>query len=249
MLSAATIVGYMTHGIGRTPDSRHSLYASLNRAGRALMTEHAWSWRTVENVLIPAVADQAWIDLPSDFGDLLEVTQSGIGGNVCLTTLADLQRMREISTGSGVLGGTVWYVAFGGSYGSADGLPNGRERVGIYPTPTTDAEPTICLTYRKRWRDISENDTTAKPNVPDDFEGVLILRARAEAKALENDEVVPPELARYADEIERLKRHDAGKQTYLGVAVGGSERFEHFPDGYFAGGIVTPGNPATTFAG
>lgn len=225
MLNAQGYIDLMSHALGKTPDARHSLWDTFNRAGRALVTRRTWAWRQHGPVQILGVASQDHIDLPADFGGELAswISTTGFYGalrKVDLATIAGL-RQSEVVVGSvqGWSGG--WYVYWPGyaSQPSLEDLPS--KRVLIYPTPTASGTPTIELIYRRNWITIAENDGSRVPNIPEEFEQALVCLARSMTWHLENQSPCQDDTDAEA-EIVRLINEDATQQVLQGRMRGGA---------------------------
>ena len=223
MLNVGQHIDLMSHGLGKTPDSRHSLYATFNRAGRALFTRHSWTWRQQGPISLPAVADQDYIELPLNFGGELESWIPNTSGHLFLEkcSLGYLARLRATQTTNVVTGRfCIYYPGWAGQGGAED---EPTRRALLYPTPTTNADPTIQLIYRRRWVEVSTDDTKRVPDIPSEFEHALILLARSFAVCVENQRA-PYEDGPYQAEIARLIAEDATAQANLGRMTGGVDR-------------------------
>lgn len=231
MLNAGQHIDLMKHGLGKTPDARHDLWATFNRAGRYLVTAHDWYWRTKGPVDLPAVASQSFLYLPDDFGGEVEsyVPNNGSFTYIQKVTLRELAVLRTENVTSVRTGVFYIYYPMWEDQDSREDEP--RPRAEIYPTPTTNAEPTVQLIYNKRWAEIDANDTAAIPNIPREFEHALVLAARAYAWALEN-QTDPHEDAQLARELARLVEEDGRRQRTWGKMTGGVDlrlRSSRFP--------------------
>lgn len=223
----------MEHALGKTPSPKHNLWDALNRAGRALVTAHQWTWRQVTMQTVVGVADQDYIELPSDFGTCIWITAPGLVlYKVQQVPVAQIQQMQQTVT---INNGSQFYVAFG--YVSAQNGSVPTPRMYIYPTPTSDNAPTFALSYNRRWVDLSATRPDQIPSIPDDYENALVLGARALACQLENQDLTI-EVAQYPLEIQRLIAEDSSQQTMWGPMRGGAnDRYQQqgYPVAVIAG--------------
>lgn len=227
MLNVGQFIDLMKHALGKTPDARHNLYATFNRAGRKLYTEHDWNFRTQGMATLPAIANQAYLELPSDWGGLLQATVPNSGNFSFLqpTSLAELLLMRSYTVVTLRTGVTRIYWPSYSTQATVEDQPT--KRAELFPTPTTAGDPTVTAYYTRVWANVAYDpvagtgDDDAIPNLPDEFEEALIRIARESAWSLENQQ---PSIdgSLYQAEIERLKLEDARAQTVYGRAVGGA---------------------------
>lgn len=222
MLRASDYIDLMRHALGKTPDPRHDLWATLNRAGRQLTTVHPWTWRRRGPIDLPAVAGQRHIDLPDDFASIISVTvDNTASANYFRVEQVPVHFIQDLYQNRLPLGDVGFYVAFE-SYApqrSRDEAP--RRRLLCYPEPTEDLNPTLRVIYDQRWRELTKNDQDAVPNIPEEFEDALVSLARAKAYRLENNDASIDEQSA-ADEIQRLVREDGRTQKEYGHMIGGA---------------------------
>ena len=213
MLTVSDYIGLIGHAIGKTPDtvdSRHDLYQTLNRAGRAITNCHAWSWRTGKAIL-PCVNGQDYLDLPEDYGRFLTATvpTSGSFPLLQVVSLEEIYRRRSMTMFVSTTG--ILYAAF--DYWerptTRDTAPTPRAQ--LWPTPNADGVPTVTLSYERAWVDVSAADVSEAPPIPPAFEQALVDAARAFACALEAADIHNPSPApdvRQLPEIIRLMSGD-----------------------------------------
>lgn len=208
----------MKHALGKIPDSRHRLIDTLNDAGRALVNAHPWSWRVSPPVMLPIVANQTWVELPEDFGQMRDIyTTASQVFSVRETTLRDINNRRNWDD----YDAGIMYITFEGSdrqQTNDAGQPHRRAE--IYPAQPT-ARTDIMLVYHRNWVDLDEDDGDRVPEIPANFERSLVLFARAFAVDIEN-QVSPYEseaLFGPTGEIARLVFEDGGRQVDRGRPV------------------------------
>lgn len=224
MLTLADHISLMKHALGKTPDSRHNLYETFNRAGRALTNAHAWSWRN-RTANVAATASQAYITVPSDVGTVRSAYLSSMTGSyskVCLTTIEDILRMRQ-DNGSGFTGGGDFFMSWESWVDQAATTSQIIKRFQVFPTPTANNEPTVTIAYQAVWTEFPTDGTggTRLPNIDLQFEHALILMARAFSVHIENQQAALEDAAVVA-EIERLKMLDGPRQWDIGPMTGGA---------------------------
>lgn len=225
-------IDLMKHALGKTPDARHSLIHTLNDAGRALVNEHPWSWRTRTNQALTLVAGQNYVTLPDDFGELIDIqVENAQTYTVIPTSLADINRRRSW----GQYDALTLFIAFEEGYqGPTDEDGILQNRAQVYPTPDTDRSD-IIINYQAKWADLDEADTDRVPAIPRDWERSLVLFARSFAVDIENqtDPYENQALFGPAGEIQRLKTADAGRQVNRGkplhnvLSAGGGAYYPH----------------------
>lgn len=206
---------YMSHALGKTPDSRHKLIHDLNDAGRALVNTHPWNWRARSGVPLNLVADQSYVELPENFGEIIDIqVDNAQTFTVIQTSLADLNRRRAW----GQYDALSLFIAFqDGTEGETDEDGVLENRAQVFPTPTTSRSD-INLSYLVKWVDLDESDPDRVPNIPRDWERSLNLFARAFAHDIENrsDPFENSTLFGPTGEMQRLIMLDAGKQVNQG---------------------------------
>ncbi len=211
MMTLQQHLDLLAHALGDTPDSRHSLLETLNRAGKRVYAAHQWPWRIRGPVLVPLVENQPYIELPVNFKAhrswyIDNAAAQAAPSTIRVTTAEQIAKLREQQ---GVTSSACWHIAPGPWSGQPDGPADQppRPRWLVWPTPGADA-PNLSLIYVAGWTDLRSGDTAAVPDVPADCETLLIYAARAEAKVIENESLVQPDIAlyegRFREELARL---------------------------------------------
>ena len=207
-------IDLIEHALGKTPDSRHLLIDDFNDAGRALVNDHAWSWRTRNNVTIEIPADSTFAILPEDFGEIVDIRISGSLTTVTQTSVSEINRMRAF----GQFDAYSLFIAFDDGFDSTNGSDGTQQTHAIiYPSQST-ARSDLTISYRAKWVDMESNDLERVPFIPRDWERALLLFARSFAISLENQNDPYENQALFGPmgEIERLKTLDATRQTNYG---------------------------------
>lgn len=216
-MNLGTIHGLIRHGLGQTPPADLSLWDMLNAAGHALMTAHSWTWRTAGPVDVTATSGTNDLTLPTDFGELIAAHATNSNGGVEIVSKDVLVKfMAQNATGP-----FASMVCFDAWTNTLPARPKGL----VWPTPGTDGLPTLKIMYYRRWVEVTEADAQKPPAMPAEWHMALVLRARAEAKLLQNDEAASAEFQRYENELVRLRAIDGSRQMNQGRMTGGADRF------------------------
>ena len=230
MLTLSQHLDMMRHALGKTPNSRHNLADTFNRAGRALVTSHPWAWRMRPPVtlIIPANTDR--VALPADFDQVIKVTSDEtLVYSVKMVDVEDIMRRRS----SLIFEPLTLYIAFhvGRGQQTSTSPADDPRYAEIWPQQSTERSD-IQLHYVAGWIDMDEKaDADAVPNVPANFEQALILWARKYALDLENQEQ-SHEAKALEEELVRLRMFDAGVQTQFSSpyhSVGGHNTIGYRP--------------------
>lgn len=223
MLTAADYIAQMRHALGKTPSAQLNLFEVFNRAGRALVTCHDWTWRDAVATL-PAVADQNWVALPEDYGRFLSVTvpASGSYPSIVVVSLAEIARRRAMlaqADNSGVV-----HMALPTRADRANLEVASTYKAELWPTPTTAASPTITLRYLRGWSSIPSADPNRVPDIPEYFEQALADIARVYVALQENfdpNDPRPMPDVREMPEVRRLMAEDGSRGGWGGPPKGG----------------------------
>lgn len=222
MQRADSFIESIEHALGATQanlPSSLSLWECLNEAGRAIITEYQWSWRT-RSATLEAVADQNWIALPDDFGRFLSIRTTGQSAGVKFVTLQEIADLRADDQPTD---GFVQYVAVGATR-PARGEEQPYLRLELHGTPTEDGTPSFDIFYAVQWYELSSSRPGDLPKLPDAFAAALRYKARAIAWNYQHQEPSSDD-ARYMAEIERLKKDDQLIVTDHGCIEGGASAF------------------------
>lgn len=217
MLTFGRYIEMMGHALGKTPDSRHQLYDTLNQAGRALWTAgmrqpfiHEWSWtkKTNKTIEIPALVDA--VVLPRDFGNYQSAKLSTTAaGSVLVIDRDKMQEYRSLqSTPSLNL-----YLCFDSEPVQLRGTGPARKTMQVYPQQSA-ARTDLKVTYRAQWAEIDASDADATPPFDPDYERLFMMVARAFAVETENRRD-PFEKGPIAEELERLVLLDLMHQPQI----------------------------------
>lgn len=122
-----------------------------------------------------------YVDLPSDFGELIEIRADGLTADFTLTDVAELAMLRDsaVRPAGFMYWGTIVQPAQA-SQTKAMGVP----RLEIYPTPTAALVSALTLWYRAVWRELILDTHYAA--IPQWCEALLIEYIRAVAEGYMN---------------------------------------------------------------
>jgi len=217
-LTHGQIVDLMRHALGKTPDARHDLWATYNRAGREVFSlpqqpphYHRWSWSVRYNQRLNIQPNSDVVFLPDDFDALISIeTDDTTADGVHLTEVGDLHRLRASNVSSGL----GLYVAIDAGYRRPDPSAPPRRVAALWPVPT-EARTDVSATYYAAWEDVRSDQSANYPPVPPECESLLVAVARMHALAIENQSI-DVEGALVQSELLRLVTADAGRQVDYG---------------------------------
>ena len=172
----------------------------INNAGRTFFSLHLWNFRYRPQVDLDLTADQKYIELPHDFGELVAY-QTDDNYGITMTTpqgLAD-HRAVSITVAQNYYWGTIVQPA---QVARDEAPPPPRLEIWPEPSSTTSTQP-IHLWYRAGWVDLY--NTTDVADVPRYAHMALIQVVRAIASGIQ----------------ENLLEPKGGVEAYLEGVVGG----------------------------
>lgn len=163
---------------GYTVDER--IVEIINHAGQQLYT-HPWRFRERTSTLLSLVGSQAYIDLPSDCGDIIKVTaQEPYTYTFHLITPQEFANLSQNEVVP-----PVGYLACLSQGTSTDGQPS--PRLDLYPTPSANDSDAIRIRYRVKWQEVTTGTaTTVAVQVAPYAEQLLIAYVRAIAEGGED---------------------------------------------------------------
>lgn len=181
--------------LGGAPETA-GVSAIINAAGNAFYAMHEWEWLLRPTADLGTTQDQAYIDLPSDFGRLEAVLSSSRLEITELVTPRELIRWRR-----GDHYEPRGYVAAIETYNNAGAL---QKRLGLYPTPSATDADALQIAYYAGWTAIADatNGSTVLPIDPS-CEGLFLDVLAAFAKGIEEDDI-----ASISERITMIKRSD-----------------------------------------
>lgn len=175
---ARTLADYLDiaeHAAGGQVDASIDLTQIVNDAGRYLVQMHDWAFLERPQALLDTVADQAYLDLPSDFDRLIAVGNTVNNDQYAVKLLPADQferaRTSEVTDQLDIFLSLEWPTQAATTSNSP--VP----RLAIYPVPATSTSDRYWLNYRAGWTALSANASVA--NIPEPIEHLLIQLIRA----------------------------------------------------------------------
>lgn len=202
---------------GRTHDPRLDAVRTVNEAGRHLFAMHQWGWATRPSVVLATVAGQSYLALPDDVEAVISIASGdSLQYGIHLTTPVELAALR----GSTIPPLFTFWVCLAQDDQATDEDAPPRPRLDIYPTPTSDSAASFLLTYRAKWRELSEDRHVA--NVPATYSGLLtqLVRAFATQALLPGSDAI--ERIQFSPSTKSLMASDGMRQGTLGRHTGGA---------------------------
>lgn len=220
MRLVSDFIAGLRHSLGKSPAAGHNLYHTLNDAGRRLYSVHPWGFLTRGPVALPVVANQNYLDLPPDFGGMLNLwaPRTGTFTNVEVVDLGAIGELRANTTVTITSG--VMYVCFDANGGGVGQEP--MPRALLHPTPAANGSPTMQMIYTRQWRNVRESDANTAVGIPEDFEDALLTGACLLAWNRENPEL-KKDPSEYIYLIDQLKAADGQNQPSGGYMRGGAK--------------------------
>lgn len=200
-------------------DDRTDPIELVNDAGRYMVSMAEWTFLNRPAAAGNFVANQAYVALPADFGDLLAVeVPNALQTTVEISTLAAIEYLR----GSPLNDPFRYVVAIEYPTQTSDEASSADPRLAIWPTPGTSATNALRILYRAGWTAIEVEDKV--PNIPLDVEPLLVQIVRAFGRAVSRNMVLDDLLAKIrAGDIFRSLVASYGKvQPTMGFITGGA---------------------------
>lgn len=166
--------------LGGSPESA-TVSMIINAAGNALYSMHEWEWLLRPTADLGTTADQAYIDLPSDFGRLEAVLASS---RLEVTSIVQPREMISWRRGDHYTPrGYVIAISTANSSGSL------QKRLELYPTPSQTDADALQIAYYAAWPAIDDatNGSTVLPIEPS-CELIFLDVLSAVAKGIEEDD-------------------------------------------------------------
>lgn len=193
--------------------------AIVNTAGRHLLSMYPWSFVGKASATLDVTANQSYIALPVDFGNLDSINATNsLYRRIRMTSVGEILGLRTslVSVGAWTYVGAI-------SWASAT-----QPRLEIWPTPSETQLAAITIFYKARWVDLTSD--TATVLVPTHLEPLLIQLVRAFARGYEMEDQAT--LGARLAEIEQgpimaaAARFDASQQYNLGPMRGSAVPYE-----------------------
>lgn len=180
-LTVAELIDQIRHTLRAEPPSALGALGIINEAGSTLLTLHGWKF--MEYVAdLDIVAGQTWIDLPTDFQELIAYEAVSPFNVLRPTSMAHLLRMRA-TTPSPAAWGYYFYI---GNERPSGATPT-RKRMELSWSQATSLAAAFTIQYRAGWTAVA-GDATYVP-VPDFIAPLMRRLTRAVARGYgEEDE-------------------------------------------------------------
>ena len=240
MLNTKALIDLMAHAIGQTPDARHRLIDTLNRAGNDLTSRAQWSWLvTTATLTVTQGIDK--LELPDDWDQMISVSDKS---NTFLSVQpVSVTQMNRLRAGYERPTYNVLYIN-AQSYSDQEGGDQiVRPQLMLWPAPATGTTYSLEAMYLKRWKQLDDTrDPTGYPNIPESMTDALVKLSRAMALGIEfghNHPKTMTEQAAADAAIESQKQFDDRNQPVIGPLRGGASRFTPRGPAFWPPEIVT----------
>lgn len=209
----------VTHALGGEPAAGFTTAQIVNDALLHLGSMYSWKWRRGGPVTLSLTADQPYVELPLDFGELESLTYPGSVQKAMIpTTMSQIQQLRA-SESTPV--GYIFYYAIntGESDAAYPELGLGLSLIELYPTPRADEPGALTIVYRRDLPKLVNDDDI--PMIPEWMDWALVLLCRAKAHIIEDDDPNSASMVAFDKEITNHFQRDSMSQRRLGVMRGG----------------------------
>ncbi len=158
----------------------------VNDAGNHLYTMHRWKFADRAPVDLNLVANQEWIDLPDDFGQIIRLARGT--DSIVLTTPFEMNQRRALGVTTTDSTGNTFHGTIGLR---PDKTVSGRPLAPrttvllLQPTPVADGTAAVVMDYRAGWTTLVAPSDPAV--VPVYTENLLKALVRAFALGVEED--------------------------------------------------------------
>jgi hypothetical protein len=216
-------------------DADTTLDMLINQAGEQLVALHPWQWLMAPPSTLNFTADQAYVALPSDFGEMVEVAYNDSLRCFHWVTPQELavRRGRAIQWDGAYHGAVFWP---GQTVVTANA---GAPRLELHPTPASSVTGALRLVYRRGWTVL--DTATDVANVPLWIEPLLVELINAWAGGAENEPERQALLAgvRGGVTFDAAVRRDGGGQTDFGPIRGGAAERAAMSERWLEDGTVS----------
>lgn len=200
-------------------DATTTLDTYINDAGRYLCTMRQWNFLARDPLNLDFVAAQAYIALPSDFGQLLSIAgQNSIAQPFRMTSMQQILELRTslIAVSSGAYVGALDHP----TQVNVTTVP-AAPKLQLYPTPASNETAALVCQYRAGWTALSSATDVA--NIPAAFDGLLdeLVAAWVKGKARNALQAMLGEVEN-GPMVANLNRYDGGEQNDFGPPEGGA---------------------------
>ena len=159
-LTVTNCADFVRLTLGGPADAALPTLALVNMAGRHLVGMSQWRWLMRGPVAVGTVAAQEYVELPTDYGTMIQLAGSSTIWDVNWVGLGEITSLRAHTPTNAECGPFRGAVSLAPASGST--LP--RWRVELYPTPSATNATAFSLAYRAQWTEItSESDYLPLP--------------------------------------------------------------------------------------
>lgn len=214
---------HLFHTLGGPLHASLPVVEVINDAGEWLVACQPWKWLQRGSTTMNFVADQAYLDLPTDLQTIMAVElTSSLISMMHLTSFDELLRLRTSSI-SPTLGywGAVTYPSQ-----TSPAAPPGGPRLELYPTPAENETGAVTIFYRAGWTSVKAGSDHARINIPDFMEPLFkqVLRAFGRGYEMEDEASMDRRLAeiQVGPLYRAAVRRDGNIQLNYGEMQGGA---------------------------
>jgi len=173
------------HTLDGDPAPELSARRLVNEAGDFLCRMHPWKWLERGSVTLAAVADQSFIELPSDLASITSIKMDDSSVSLRdfrFTTHDEILQLRQnpIEATGGYFGVVVYELASGSTEGPL------KPRLELYPTPNANDASFLRLGYRAGWQRVVDDDDPLR--IPHWIESLYNQILRAWARGYEEED-------------------------------------------------------------
>lgn len=209
----------VTHLLGNEPSTGVTSLQIVNDAVKDLCACHGWRWRNGGPYTLSLVADQAYVELPADFGEMNSIFYPGTLIRAMVpTTMAHVERLRAQAVISPQY--QYWYAVNVGQID--DSAPEEGLSIPVlelYPTPSESVADALSITY---FRDVPElADDADVPMIPSWLDACLFHLVRHKAAVIEDADAGGPDRTEFERLLQQAKLRDGRTTGRLGVMKGG----------------------------
>ena len=150
----------------------------INQAGKFFYSMHGWQFRERPPASLSFIADEEYIDLPPDFGEMIAYqTSDGLNQGIQFTTSKVVAERRSTSV---VVSQNYYWAAIvqPRQLNKKEAPP--PPRIELWPTPSATSADALKVWYRSSWPELDDDDDVADVPWYAEFIFVQIVRAFAE---------------------------------------------------------------------
>lgn len=229
----------VTHALGADPATGVDKGRLVNDALYHLGNIHSWRWRRGGPCTLDFTANQNYVELPQDFGEMYSLTYPGtVARQMFATTVEDIEfkRSQEVEPP----GFTFFYAVNSGS------LDDDKREEGltlnvleIWPTPTTSVTGALSIVYQRNMDELAADGDI--PQIPAWMDFAFELLIRDFAHTVEDDHPDSAAHSRFAVMMPQLIRRDSSTQRRFGVMHGGLYPGTETTSPFYPSTIADPG--------